>query len=60
MVRRSKRCLGSRLNKIKSNEDNSIMNEDNTEVYFIVTELKFYIVYIVKQMFKMCIYRRRT
>ncbi|TYK30586.1 protein Ycf2-like [Cucumis melo var. makuwa] len=31
MVRRSERCLGSRLKKIKSSKDNSILIEDNVE-----------------------------
>uniref|UniRef100_A0A9I9EC80 Uncharacterized protein n=1 Tax=Cucumis melo TaxID=3656 RepID=A0A9I9EC80_CUCME len=31
MVRRSERCLGSRLKKIKSSKDNPILIEDNAE-----------------------------
>uniref|UniRef100_A0A9I9E7L2 Uncharacterized protein n=1 Tax=Cucumis melo TaxID=3656 RepID=A0A9I9E7L2_CUCME len=31
MVRRSERCLGSRLKNIKSNKDDPILIDDNTE-----------------------------
>ena len=41
MVRRSERCLRSRLKHIKSNKDYPIVIDDNTEVYVLVSECVF-------------------